>query len=171
LRLVNKTSIGGFPNQVITAGGFVWVGVTGSGPDANNVLKVDPRTNTVAARIPMPMLGPLRLVVDGGVGWATVFEDLRGSEPVSLVRIDLDGGRVVSVIPTRSHPGRLVAGLGHVWLADGRRSIAVFNGESGAPMRDVQTREDVISFAVGDGALWTIDGVDAMTVSQYKVVE
>jgi hypothetical protein len=171
LRPVNEIPIGGFPNQVAVAAGSVWVGVTGSGRDMNSVLRVDPDTNAVVSRIPMPMVGPLRLVVDGGVGWATVFEDLRGSEPVSLVRVDLDGGHVVSVIPTRSHAGRLVAGLGHVWLADGRRSLAVFDGESGAPMRDVQTRGDVISFAVGGGSLWTIDGVDGMTVSRYDVVE
>lgn len=141
------------PGSVEMAFGSVWVT---NGP-AQSVTRVDPQTNAVTARIPMP---DAATVVTAGAGaiWVT---SLAGN---SLTRIDPGTNRVsqtISLAPGGSGPIGVTVFDGYVWVAnhDGEPTVSVSK-------IDVRTMRvvDVISVGGGSdsGPVWVLAGAGSI---------
>lgn len=97
--------VGGVPTDVASAPSAVWVAA-----GLDGIVRVDPQTNTVVARI--PTAGAITRVARGlGAVWAL---DLFGGR---LLRIDPRGNRVTRTIPVDGLPSGLAIGHGLVWVA------------------------------------------------------
>ncbi|MGH2675771.1 MAG: hypothetical protein ACRDKA_02125 [Actinomycetota bacterium] len=108
-------------NQVAVGDGAVWVTLGTNYPDSGEVVRVDPRSNEIAARIEVSG-DPRDLVVEDGSVW--VFGLGRGG---ALHRIDpqtnelaatLLQGRIYSTSGVDSPP-ILATGFGYVWIGVG----------------------------------------------------
>ena len=101
---------GGGANDVAVGEGAVWV-LSGDG----KLLKVDPATNEIAARVSVGD-SPSQLAVYGGGVWAMVQ-----AKEVRLVRVDPQAMRVVASEDIGPIPkigtGGLAAGGGYVWFS------------------------------------------------------
>jgi hypothetical protein len=84
------------------------------------VLRIDPGTNKIVARIPLPLV-PIRITLGAGAVWVTAQHMVskgRTSVDATVYRIDPDSNRIVARIPlhTRAVDGIIVA-HGDVWVA------------------------------------------------------
>jgi outer membrane protein assembly factor BamB len=104
-RLIASTPLVSQGGSMVSAFGSVWVADIAS----DRLLRLDPRTRAVEARIPV---GPgARVNAAGGSLWA--------AECDRLLRIDPSTNRVVASIPAGSPgPGVVLEGRGVVWLAN-----------------------------------------------------
>jgi hypothetical protein len=180
-------------SAVAVGEGAVWVAVSWN-PRAGEVLRIDPRTNAIAARIQTGgYVGELR--TQAGSVWVLShpeYTDETTVEGASLLRID-PSTNAVAATPIReelSHlggdliPPVLAAGDAAVWVtsrtaAHPRRALRV------DPLTNHVEREDlpVESFfpvAVGEGAVWfigsagraaTLARLDARTLEQTAVIK
>jgi streptogramin lyase len=103
-RLIAKTALVSEGGSMASAFGSVWVADVASG----RLLRLDPRTRAVEARIPL-----------GGAAW---IDSAAGSIWAlgrdRLLRIDPSNNRVVKSIPSGSAaPGFVLKGAGVVWMA------------------------------------------------------
>jgi len=148
-----------FPSRPITAQvvgeGFVWV------PDADEVLKIDPSTGRVVARIPFnyPNVGAGALAVGEGSVWIADPADVptEGSlEFGVVVRIDARTGRIITKIPVERADG-VVVGAGAVWARSSEtEEVTEINPATNLPIQTIPVRRaDWI--AVGQGAVWVLD--------------
>jgi hypothetical protein len=105
--------LGGHPGSIAFGEGAVWVTVFGRGGARERVLRVDPDTNEVTARIPVEG-GPFEIAAGRGAVWVT--GNFIRREDV-LQRIDPKTNRVVATIelPGR-YAGPVATGPGGVWL-------------------------------------------------------
>jgi DNA-binding beta-propeller fold protein YncE len=100
--------LGKTADWVVIAGDAVWVGSTGP----NAVHRIDPKTNRVAARTPLPGDPCAYMAAGFGALWAP----LCGEKP-SLAKVDLKTGKLVAVFPvgTASESG-IVASGDSLWM-------------------------------------------------------
>jgi DNA-binding SARP family transcriptional activator len=128
-RVTRRVPIAGGPTRVAADERGVWVISRGFGDGAGwsatrgtkpAVFRIDPRTNTVVARIPLP-LTPVRIALGAGSVWVTAEHVLsaRGATVHATVfRIDPASNRIVARIPlgTSAVDGVIVS-HGLVWAA------------------------------------------------------
>ena len=151
--------VGPSPNDVAAGEGAIWVSVgSGSQSQADAVLRIDPASNQVQARIEVDE--PLQnLVVGGGSVWGTFVKgDRVGPDASTLVQIDARTNQVEAVVPGLAGPTAF--GAGTLW------ATASAEGEGRTLVRlDPTTREIVAaiplevvpwSVSVGDGAAWVL---------------
>jgi hypothetical protein len=147
----------------------VWV--TGSGDNGGDVIRIDPATNDIVARIhiaPGEGTGGIGCVeADDRSVWVT-----RGGRHDSLVRIDPQTNEVVAVVDIANpdywnemilEAGMLwVATAPHVTLADGTRTGEVqllrVDPETNAVDDPVEIGHGMFGLGAGDGFLWVYDG-------------
>ena len=141
------------PRSVITGYGSVWVT---TGP-TRTVIRLDPRTNAVIARIPMPDPASV-MAVGAGAIWVTSFP---GN---SLTRIDPWRNRVtgtISLAPGGAGPVGVTVFRGFIWVAnhDGEPTTSVSKIDP-ATMRVV----DVIPVGADDfaGPQWIVSGAGSI---------
>ena len=98
---------GADPSDVATGGRWVWVAEAG----AEEVARIDPRTNELSGRVPMGT-EPRAIATGNGFVWVT---NIRAA---SVSRIDPDGPeRVGSAIAVDELPNDIAVGEGGVWVA------------------------------------------------------
>ena len=98
---------GADPSDVAAGGRWVWVAEAG----AEEVARIDPRTNELAGRVPMGT-EPRAIATGNGFVWVT---NIRAA---SVSRIDPDGPeRVGSAIAVDELPNDIAVGEGGVWVA------------------------------------------------------
>jgi DNA-binding SARP family transcriptional activator len=127
-RLVARVRVEGAPSRLAASPRAVWViargyGVTQWKPTRETrpaVWRIDPATNSVVRRIPLP-LTPLRIAIGAGSVWVTAqrVESSSGqSSDATVFRIDPVTNRIVARIPlhTRAVDG-IVVSHGLVWVA------------------------------------------------------
>ena len=141
------------PRSVITGYGSVWVT---TGP-TRTVIRLDPRTNAVIARIPMSDPASV-MAVGAGAIWVTSFP---GN---SLTRIDPWRNRVtgtISLAPRGAGPVGVTVFRGFIWVAnhDGEPTTSVSKIDP-ATMRVV----DVIPVGADDfaGPQWIVSGAGSI---------
>jgi hypothetical protein len=163
---VDLSCCGQSANQVAAVDGAVWVTMTADYPKSSEVVRIDPTTGEVIARIPVE--GDARdLVVDGGGVWVyalTHFSQGEGVAGGTLYRIDPTTNRLVDTllageIPPASgvsSPPILAVGDGFVWIpiGGGNRIVRInsVTGEVAEP--PVHLDGYAWPFAVSDGGLW-----------------
>jgi sugar lactone lactonase YvrE len=147
--VVATIAVGVGPTQVTVAAGAVWVGGWGTG----TLVRVDPATNRVAARIPVgrPQESPITIAATAQAVWIVGFGDAQ------VLRIDPATNRVVAHIPVRGGAGGIAAGSGAVWVTSGEGG----DQRHGWVQRIDPSRNRVVATtAVPSGMLWdiTVDG-------------
>ncbi len=159
-------AVGAAPSQVTVAAGAVWVG----GWDTGKLVRVDPATNRVVARIPVgrPQESPVAIAATAQAVWVVDFGDAQ------VLRVDPATNRVVARIPVRGGAGGIGAGAGAVWVTSGeggdqqhgwvqridptRNRVVATTGVPGGMLWDIVV--DGSSVWVGSqlGGLWRLDG-------------
>src|SRR5207247_1653622 len=79
-------------------------------PSTQGIVRIDPRTGTVAKRVAIP-LG----VQDVSVGFGAVWVTNRKRHTVT--RVDLKSG-ALKTVPVGLRPGQLALGQGYLWIAN-----------------------------------------------------
>ena len=136
--------------------GAVWT----ADPIRGEIVRVDPATRLVTARIPAG--GEARVAAGAGAVWALAGDLLYGGDkgPVRVLRIDPATNRVVARIPARSPQGK---GFGPVDLRVDGGAVWVV-GVAGAlridPARDVA--DAFVSFAGDQAARGAVTGGDSV---------
>lgn len=100
-----------FPQAVAVGAGSVWI--AGGTTSTGYVLRVDPATRRVVARIPITH-GPRDIAVAAGAVWVS------NDEGVSITRIDPATNARVGRVRLGARPGRLAAGDGVLWVSGSR---------------------------------------------------
>lgn len=126
--------VGEFPNAVAAGEGGIWVCVpTNDGSGSGDILRIDPTTNEVVARIPIEAVptwetGGGGLAVGAGSVWVTDTVHVRDQGPEAVLRrIDPTTNRVAETIPLDGGSGADVAVAGDsawVLVFDGPNSMA-----------------------------------------------
>jgi streptogramin lyase len=145
------------PIGVAFGEGGVWV----ADPNLNSVLRVDPASNRIVARISVPD-HPVRLAVGEGAVWVTQS----GAE--SLARIDVASGAVVATVPIGGKPsGEPALGAGSVWALDGthRQVVRIDPATNGEVARiDVGGTGPTGGVLYAYGSIWAASDGDAQIV-------
>ena len=135
LHVVDRLQLAGNPGPITAAYGSVWI------PDnvAGVVLRVDPRTRALRARIRVGFGQPYRLAAGGGALWAP------DSDGIGVLRIDRADNALTRHVwsgdahDTRFYVDAVVAGAGAVWAV----------GPSGALRLDPATGKGIARAAAG----------------------
>jgi virginiamycin B lyase len=143
--VVATIALGGASSQVAVVAGAVWVG----GWDTGKLVRVDPATNQVMARIPVgrSQESPVAIAAMAQAVWVVDFGDAQ------VLRVDPATNRVVARIPVRGGAGGIAAGAGVVWVTSGEGG----DQRHGWVQRIDPTRHRVVAtIAVPSGMLWDI---------------
>ncbi len=130
VRIVRRIHVAGQPTRVAADERGVWVTTLGRGDPASQwaatrattpaVWRIDPRTNEVVDRIPLP-LTPIRIVLGAGSVWVTaerVLSSDGATVEATVFRIDPATNRVADRIPLRTRAvDGIVVSHGLVWVA------------------------------------------------------
>jgi streptogramin lyase len=191
--------VGREPQDVAAGAGAVWVSVVGRtrpGPGGTEdpigpgrLVRVDPRTGAVLARIRVPA-NPGAVAADGNSVWVLAGRNPGVSVRAStlLVRVDARTDRVVA---TRRLPGlvlALAAARGSVWLLSPGRAVGccgISNAGGSLERLDVKSGRVVSRWRVGaqaaalalaDGAVWVaspgaavLDRLSGGRISVFRV--
>ena len=128
--------------------GAVWAGDVLYPPSGSTpVLRIDPRTNGVVARIPVAA-EVAAIAVGGGAVWVA-------SDNGTLTRIDPDSNVVTATVDLGGALSDVAIGFGSVWVANnGSRNVARIDPASGKVVARIPTRTRPDGIAVGDDAVW-----------------
>ena len=161
-----RVFVGGFPAGIEVGAGAVWVGVF-TGLRGGEVVRIDPGTKKVLARIPVG--GASGLAFGAGAVWAS--DELTGT----VTRIDPHSDRIVARVHVpRYGPHGLAVGAGAVWVADSSGGGTVHIGNEtigfgsvvridprGNRTRIIRAGSGTQRVAVGLGAVWATNTDDS----------
>ena len=150
-RVIKVLRIGGIPVDGVLAGGALWV----SDSSRSEVVRIDPDTRRVAARIPMS--GNVRDIAAGDGGLWVRTSGKRDMDDGRLVRIDPRSNRIADVVVTG--PGdTLAVGGGAIWIDRRHRSplgLERIDAGTGAVTRRPALR-DTDGISVANGVAWVL---------------
>jgi virginiamycin B lyase len=125
----------------------VWV----SNRPKDTIARFDPKTNTVAATIPIGK-GPCSGLA---VGFGSLWVPNCGDN--TIARVDLKTGAITGTIKTTigSSEGCIATGAGSVWImTDAKGTLARFDPATSALVAEVYVPAGSYGLAFGEGALW-----------------
>ena len=135
--------------SIATGAGGVWV-IKGS-----QLLRVDPKTDRVAARISIP--APTGLAVGAGAVWVVTVDE-------HLLRISPDPKHTTVVLPLSGTAAAPTVGSGSVWLIVYHVHSEIWRVDPGSVTESATLGRGAYSanlyptdLAVGDGGVWAVD--------------
>ena len=163
-------SFPGIFTQAITGAGSVWAlhfeeGTRDWGGDwkGRTVVRIDPRTNKIVARIRFRnVLGNVGIAFGEGAVWVATGQR-------SIARIDPDANQAVARIAVNGVPETLAVGEGAVWaaLSDGR--VARIDPDRNRVVATIRTGTYLNYVAVGAGAVWAGNVNDIVNSTLSKI--
>jgi YVTN family beta-propeller protein len=128
--------------------GAVWVGDALYPPSGSTpVLRIDPRTNGVAARIPVAA-EVAAIAVGAGAIWVA-------SDNGTLTKIDPESNVVTSTLDLGGALSDVAVGFGSVWVANnGSRNVARVDPATGEVLATIPTGTRPDGLTVGGDAVW-----------------
>ncbi len=147
--------------------GALWAVEASDGQYPDTVLRIDPATGQVTARVPAPEPGVLpesSLAVTDDAVWALIgqYED---PEDRSLTAIDPTAGTVRDVFPAPPGAAAVRGGFGSLWVSVANGSVVRMDPADGSTQATIATGEGSRFMTVTDDAVWVLDNVDG-TVSR-----
>jgi hypothetical protein len=118
---------------------------------ANQVTRVDPKTNKTAATIPVPG-DPSSLGIGEGYVWVATEK--------GVVQIDPSSNAIINTIKVGGSPGGLQVTDGTVYVATGNNKISRVDAQSGAVAAPIPVGTSAAYYTVGAGSLWVSYPVD-----------
>jgi hypothetical protein len=149
--VVARLELTGNPEQIVSAFGSLWIG----DPVAGEVVRVDPATRRVLARIPVGPATSLELEPVGKELWVV------GAQPTEAMRIDPETNAVAGRVRFRTSAGRpflalrVLAAPAGVWAIGDEGALRLAPGARmllSPPTTASQTR----IIAVGEEDLWSL---------------
>jgi streptogramin lyase len=150
---------GGGP--LVFGAGSLWVGAWGD----REVVRIDPRSNRVAARFPAGGPNPAGLAVDAGTIWV-VHPDTD-----EVVRLDTGTGQLLARIrlgplpfqfapgDRRFRPSLVAVGAGAGWVVSGRGAVARIDAASNRVVAVIKlARPRPVGIAVAGRIVWVAEG-------------
>jgi DNA-binding SARP family transcriptional activator/streptogramin lyase len=142
---------------IARCGGSLWV----ASPGKNLVLRVDPTTGKIEARIPTK--DPGAVACGAGGLWAT-------SNGIGLDRIDPRTNTIVATAPLAIHFYAVAVGGGYAWTTDETSGTLFKVDRTGRVVASYETGDGAKQVSYASGRVWvansdagTITGVDAAT--------
>jgi hypothetical protein len=120
-----------FPVNVAADETAVWVTLSSDPALSGEVVRIDPSTNEIVARIPTEEGGPRDIVLAGGSVWVNVLSDVKDDvvQGASLARIDPQANDVVDTLLRNKlllggddFPPVMAAGKSDVWVVRPEKS-------------------------------------------------
>jgi hypothetical protein len=108
-KVVATVRLGGQPRDAVLAGGSLWIA-----DFEGRVLRLDPATRRVRARIPVGGT-PVTIAAGGAVVWVMSVDPGSGSRS-HLIKLDVRSGRIVERVAVNGFGGAMAAGAGGLWL-------------------------------------------------------
>jgi YVTN family beta-propeller protein len=137
------------PRSVAASGERVWF------PDRTGraVSRIDPSTNRVVERIPVPVdTFVFAIAIDGDDLWLTSPGD------GLVLRVDAKNKRVVSTIDDLFVPTAIALGAGSVWVVDHEADkVARIDPQTNKVVEQIPIGYTPATIAYGEGAIWTAD--------------
>jgi len=115
------------------------------------VARLDPKTNAVAATIPVGKRPCSGLAVGFGSLWVPNCGDN------TIARVDLKDGKVTATIPAGigNSEGSIVTGAGSVWLVtDAKGTLVRIDPATNKPVAEIYVAPGSFGMAFGEGAVW-----------------
>jgi len=138
---------GGAPDWMVVTGDSVWV----SDYPAGAIHRLDPRTNTIAATIPIGKAPCSGIAAGFGSIWVPVCSTH------SLARVDINTNKVAGHLPygPADSEGGIATGAGSIWmLTDKAGTLSRINPATGSVAARIKVPSGSFSCAYGDGAVW-----------------
>jgi streptogramin lyase len=150
LQVAAAVEVGGYPSSLAVTDGAVWASLGLGG-----IVRIDPETNRVAARIE-PGGGIVALAAGFGSLWAVdVFGD-------RLLRIDPATNEVIGTTAAGALPAGVAVGFGSVWVTNHvERSVTRVDPESGRVVATTRLDWSEIwpgAIVAGPGGIWVVTG-------------
>ncbi|SDY61595.1 hypothetical protein SAMN05660209_03269 [Geodermatophilus africanus] len=147
--------------------GALWAVEASDGQYPDTVLRIDPATGQVTARIPAPEPGVLpesSLAVTDDAVWALTgqFED---PEDRSLAAVDPTAGTVRDVFPAPPGAAAVRGGFGSLWISVADGSVVRVDPADGSTQATIDTGRGSRFLTVTDDAVWVLNNLDG-TVSR-----
>ncbi len=139
----------------------VWVPV----PNEGSVLRIDPRSNEIAAKYPLdlPSDGEGSVGVGAGAGWFVVNE---GTNAGRLARVDAATGTVVARVRIDDDSHGVQFGFGCAWVtSSGAGTVTRIDPTTDAVTAVIPVKGAPRFLAIGEGAVWVLNQADG-TVSR-----
>jgi YVTN family beta-propeller protein len=126
----------------------------------NRVSRIDPRSNTIVAHIPVPQ-GPHGVAFGAGAVWVAAMSGggtIRRGKHIdglgSVVRIDPRGNRT-RIIPTGEETQRVVVGFGSVWATNTQDgTVSRIDPRTNRVVNTIHVAPCPIGITAGAGAVW-----------------
>jgi hypothetical protein len=169
MRVAGEVPVRGYPARVVADGGAVWVAVGGRGADSLKLLRIDPATNAVTARISLPGEGPVGLAAGEGAVWTTV-QTGSPPRPQDLFRIDPRTNRIVASIRLDEPITDITVGAGFVWGSPSESVLVWVDSSTNRVAGRLRTKGGSNGgIALGDGKLWIAGIPYGGDVSQFDL--
>ena len=136
----------------------VWI----SNKPKNSVVRLDPKTNTVAATIAVGQRPCSGLAAGFGSLWVPNCGDR------TIARVDLETGAITATVPTGigNSEGSIATGAGSVWMiTDAKGTLARFDPATNAVVAEIYVAPGSYGLAFGEDALW-VTSTERSTVAR-----
>ena len=159
-QVANQIEVGPFPQAIAVGEGGVWVDVPANAPGAApEIVRIDPNTDRVVARIPVPE-GESDIAAGEGSVWVTRDSRMQGGQLVlQTLRIDPATDTVIATLPDVG--GQVAVGDGYLWaLAAGpgdRPTTTVLvkiDPDTGSIVGTQSLGATVTNIVIGGGSVW-----------------
>lgn len=139
-------------SESITAGaGSIWAGV----PGIQSVVRIDPKTNAVTARVRAAYLLCGQLVADARAVWASSGLECGRA---GVGRIDMNASRQAQLVKGERGPVGLALGFGSLWVADLLgKTVDRIDPRTGRIVGRLRVGGIPVRLGIGFGSVWVRD--------------
>jgi hypothetical protein len=157
-QVVDQIHVGPFPQAIAVGEGGVWVDVPANGPGtAPEIVHIDPSSDRVVARIPVPE-GESDIAAGEGSVWVTRDSRTQGQLVLQTLRIDPATDKITATLPDVG--GQVAVGEGYLWaLASGpgdstTTTLVKIDPSTGATISSLPLGATATDIVVGGGFVW-----------------
>ncbi len=159
-QVIDQIDVGPFPQAIAVGEGGVWVDVPANAPGASpEIVRIDPNSDRVVARIPVPE-GESDIAAGEGSVWATRDSRTQGGQLVlQTLRIDPATDEIIATLPDVG--GQVAVGDGYLWaLAAGPGDtptttlLVKIDPDTGSVVGSQPLGATVTNIAIGGGYVW-----------------
>lgn len=186
-QVTDQIDVGPFPQAIAVGEGGVWVDVPANAPGASpEIVRIDPNSDSVVARIPVPE-GESDIAAGEGSVWVTRDSRMQdGQLLLQTLRIDPATNTVIATLPDVG--GQVAVGDGYLWaLAAGSGDrptttvLVKIDPDTGSIISSRALGATVMDIAIGGGSVWlttlpdprsgTLIQVDASTIQVLHTLD
>lgn len=135
----------------------IWVATCGD----SVVNEIDPRTNTVARKIHVPIKRGREgaFAIANGSFW--IPDNVTDSASSSIARVDMKSGAVIASVKTGARSDVAISGFGSVWVASSRENVVTrIDPSTNRVLATIAVGKSPKFMTAGEGAIWVQNRTD-----------